>query len=197
MAITPDGWFDWMRREPGPPDKVYSQPNAVDFYVAHSAVGHYGGWASRLFLHGARHVGSLHRLCRSLGARLGAIRRRLHSALSLDGVLLDQWQPGSQHAWCRVRDRRWRTGARVGAANRGADAGARAHSRRHCCLEGRHQRLLVASSRRARPQGHTVRASRVPPQQLVPRDAPGRAGRETAGGRSHSTRCCTTVRRPC
>ncbi len=49
MAITPDGWFDWMRREPGPPDKVYSLPNAVDFYVAHSAVGYYGGWTSRLF----------------------------------------------------------------------------------------------------------------------------------------------------
>jgi len=49
VAITPDGWFDWMRREPGPPDKVYSQPNAVDFYVAHSAVGYYGGWANRLF----------------------------------------------------------------------------------------------------------------------------------------------------
>lgn len=49
MAITPDGWFDWMRREPGPPDKVYGQRNAVDFYVAHSAVGYYGGWASRLF----------------------------------------------------------------------------------------------------------------------------------------------------
>ncbi len=49
MTLTPDGWFDWMKREPGPPDKVYSQPNAVDFYVAHSAVGYYGGWASRLF----------------------------------------------------------------------------------------------------------------------------------------------------
>ena len=34
VAITPDGWFDWMRRKPGPPDKVYSQRNAVDFYVA-------------------------------------------------------------------------------------------------------------------------------------------------------------------
>jgi hypothetical protein len=49
VAITPDGWFDWMRRKPGPPDKVYSQRNAVDFYVAHSAVGYYGGWVSRLF----------------------------------------------------------------------------------------------------------------------------------------------------
>jgi hypothetical protein len=49
VAISPDGWFDWMRREPGPPDKLYSQPNAVDFYVAHSAVGYYGGWAGRLF----------------------------------------------------------------------------------------------------------------------------------------------------
>ena len=49
MAITADGWFDWMRREPGPPDKVYSETNRVDFYVAHSAVGYYGGWSSRLF----------------------------------------------------------------------------------------------------------------------------------------------------
>jgi len=49
VAITSDGWFDWMRREPGPPDKVYSETNRVDFYVAHSAVGHYGGWTSRLF----------------------------------------------------------------------------------------------------------------------------------------------------
>jgi hypothetical protein len=49
LAISPDGWFDWMRREPGPPDKVYSEPNRVDFYVAHSAVGFYGGWSNRLF----------------------------------------------------------------------------------------------------------------------------------------------------
>jgi hypothetical protein len=49
MSLTPDGWFDWMQRVPGPPDKRYTQPNAVDFYVAHSAVGYYGGWASRLF----------------------------------------------------------------------------------------------------------------------------------------------------
>ena len=49
MAISPDGWFDWMQREPGPPDRVYSKPNAADFDVAHSAVGYYGGWANRLF----------------------------------------------------------------------------------------------------------------------------------------------------
>jgi len=49
VTLTPDGWFDWMRRAPGPSDKVYSQRNAVDFYVAHSAVGYYGGWAGRLF----------------------------------------------------------------------------------------------------------------------------------------------------
>ncbi len=103
MAITPDGWFDWMRREPGPPDKVYSLPNAVDFYVAHSAVGYYGGWTSRLFS-AARRVGSLHGLRRGLGARLAALRRRLHSALSVDRVLLDQRQPRSQHAQRRVRD---------------------------------------------------------------------------------------------
>jgi hypothetical protein len=49
VAITADGWFDWTRREPGPPDKVYGETNRVDFYVAHSAVGYYGGWSSRLF----------------------------------------------------------------------------------------------------------------------------------------------------
>jgi hypothetical protein len=49
VAISADGWFDWMRREPGPPDKVYGETNRVDFYVAHSAVGYYGGWSSRLF----------------------------------------------------------------------------------------------------------------------------------------------------
>jgi hypothetical protein len=38
-----------MRREPGPHDKVYSEANRVDFYVAHSAVGYYGGWTGRLF----------------------------------------------------------------------------------------------------------------------------------------------------
>ena len=43
MAITPDGWFDWTRQKPGPTDKLYSQRNSVDFYVAHSAVGYYGG----------------------------------------------------------------------------------------------------------------------------------------------------------
>jgi hypothetical protein len=49
VAISSDGWFDWMRRVPGPADKAYSQPNSVDFYVAHSAVGYYGGWSARLF----------------------------------------------------------------------------------------------------------------------------------------------------
>jgi hypothetical protein len=49
VAISHDGWFDWMRREPGPADKVYTETNRADFYVAHSAVGFYGGWSSRLF----------------------------------------------------------------------------------------------------------------------------------------------------
>jgi len=47
-VITPDGWLDWAKRDPGPPDKVYSQPNASIGYVPHSAVGYYGGWRSRL-----------------------------------------------------------------------------------------------------------------------------------------------------
>jgi hypothetical protein len=47
--ITSDGWLDWVERLPGPADKVYSVPNAARGYVPHSAVGYYGGWASRLF----------------------------------------------------------------------------------------------------------------------------------------------------
>jgi len=47
--ITPDGWFDFAERVPGPPDKVYSEPNVVQGYVPHSAVGSYDGWVSRLF----------------------------------------------------------------------------------------------------------------------------------------------------
>ena len=49
MGITPDGWLDWAERVPGPADKIYSQPSAASLYVPHSAVGYYGGWASRLF----------------------------------------------------------------------------------------------------------------------------------------------------
>ena len=47
--ITDDGWFDWMERRPGPPDKVYSGDNSVRIWLPHSAVGWYAGWASRLF----------------------------------------------------------------------------------------------------------------------------------------------------
>ena len=47
--ITNDGWLDWAIRVPGPADKVNSTPNSGIGYVPHSAVGYYGGWASRLF----------------------------------------------------------------------------------------------------------------------------------------------------
>lgn len=47
--ITHDGWLDWAERVPGPSDKVYGVENAAIGYIAHSAVGFYGGWASRLF----------------------------------------------------------------------------------------------------------------------------------------------------
>ena len=47
--ITADGWFDWMDREPGPADKVYSQPCKSELYIPHSAVGYYQGWKGRLF----------------------------------------------------------------------------------------------------------------------------------------------------
>lgn len=43
------GWFDWMRRVPGPPDKVYTEVNNHAFVVPHSAVGYYHGWLARLF----------------------------------------------------------------------------------------------------------------------------------------------------
>ena len=49
MSITPDGWFSFAQREPGPADKVYSQQNSAEWFIAHSAVGYYGGWTNRLF----------------------------------------------------------------------------------------------------------------------------------------------------
>jgi hypothetical protein len=48
-VITPDGWFDWMERVPGPADKVYSAPCTSEIYIPHSAVGYLPGWYSRLF----------------------------------------------------------------------------------------------------------------------------------------------------
>lgn len=47
--ITQDGWLDWAERRPGPPDKVYTQRNTAEWFLPHSAVGYYNGWASRLF----------------------------------------------------------------------------------------------------------------------------------------------------
>lgn len=46
--IDSQGWLDWAERRPGPPDKVYSQPNTAQGYVPHSMVGFYAGWLSRL-----------------------------------------------------------------------------------------------------------------------------------------------------
>ena len=48
MTAT-DGWLDWTERVPGPPDKLYREPNTVTGYVAHSMVGAYAGAAARLF----------------------------------------------------------------------------------------------------------------------------------------------------
>lgn len=46
--ITSDGWFSWMDRDPGPADKVYSEPCTSEIVIFHDAVGYYGGWMSRL-----------------------------------------------------------------------------------------------------------------------------------------------------
>lgn len=48
IVITPDGWFQWAVRDPGPADKKYSEPCRSEGVVFHSAVGYYGGWRSRL-----------------------------------------------------------------------------------------------------------------------------------------------------
>ena len=48
MTITADGWFDWMDRDPGPADKVYSDRCLSEIVVFHDAVGYYAGWMSRL-----------------------------------------------------------------------------------------------------------------------------------------------------
>lgn len=37
--ITPDGWFDWAERHPGPPEKLWGDVNALQGVVFHSAVG--------------------------------------------------------------------------------------------------------------------------------------------------------------
>lgn len=47
--ITQDGWFSWMRRVPGPADKVYAEENTAEVLIPHSAVGYYRGWITRLF----------------------------------------------------------------------------------------------------------------------------------------------------
>ena len=49
MAITPDGWFDWAERRPGPADKVYSTPCLSLGIVPHSQVGYQAGAEARLF----------------------------------------------------------------------------------------------------------------------------------------------------
>jgi hypothetical protein len=49
MTLTADGWLDWASRDPGPPAKTYSAWNTLEFYVAHSAVGFFPAWRSRLF----------------------------------------------------------------------------------------------------------------------------------------------------
>ena len=49
MALTIDGYFDWAKRDPGPPDKRYTELCLSKGIVFHSAVGYYQGWRSRLF----------------------------------------------------------------------------------------------------------------------------------------------------
>ena len=52
MSITPDGWFDWMPRDLGPPEKQYFDRttgapirNTATVYIPHSAVGDsYWAW---------------------------------------------------------------------------------------------------------------------------------------------------------
>mgnify|MGYP001592820203 CR=1 FL=1 len=52
MSLTPDGWFDWMARDPGPPEKQYFDRlsglplgNTATVYIPHSAVGdNYLAW---------------------------------------------------------------------------------------------------------------------------------------------------------
>lgn len=49
MLVDPQGWIVGFIRAPGPADKVYSEKNSCQMAIPHSAVGYYGGWASRLF----------------------------------------------------------------------------------------------------------------------------------------------------
>lgn len=49
MGLTPDGWFDWAERKPGPVDKVYSTPCTNQGVIPHSQVGYQPGAEARLF----------------------------------------------------------------------------------------------------------------------------------------------------
>lgn len=49
MTIGADGWFDWAERDPGPPDKRYSEPNRIEGFIPHSMVGFFGAARDRLF----------------------------------------------------------------------------------------------------------------------------------------------------
>ena len=43
--ITPEGWFDWMRPDPGPREKLYGEPYSAEVFIPHSAVGdNYSSW---------------------------------------------------------------------------------------------------------------------------------------------------------
>ena len=46
--ISANGWLDWALPKPGPPEKQYSQANAVAGFIPHSMVGSLNGWYSRL-----------------------------------------------------------------------------------------------------------------------------------------------------
>lgn len=47
--ITPDGFFDWALRDPGPPEKVYAEPCEHHGIVCHSMAGGFPAARARMF----------------------------------------------------------------------------------------------------------------------------------------------------
>ena len=49
MSISADGWISWAVRDPGPPDKVYSEINSLQGVIPHSMEGRYTTARQMLF----------------------------------------------------------------------------------------------------------------------------------------------------
>lgn len=102
MTITTDGWFDWAERNPGPPDKKYTEANTARLFIPHSAVGYLNGWYSRLF--STERVSCSHGGAHPQGDYSPYASASVHLWNAYDGHLIQHypifvscWASGSRH----------------------------------------------------------------------------------------------------